>query len=132
MPVQFENHTRPLSDSNCAGNSTGEHLFEGEPPMDILNLGADASVVRSHIELFALLLLGLPAISFLTMKFWLATRAASKVQRTTEWVVPQHLESEGARSLRARPARTSLMVHQIESQRRHAAATKIASLKRSA
>ena len=100
--------------------------------MDTLSFSVNASVVRSHIELFAFLLLALPAISFLTMKFWLATRATSKVQRTTEWVVPQELEPERARSLRGRPARTSLTVHQIECQRRHAAAMKISSLKRSA
>jgi len=99
--------------------------------MDILNLGADASVVRSNIELFAFLLMALPAISFLMMKFWLATRATSKVQRTTEWVVQQELEPERARPLRARPA-TTLTVHQIECQRRLAGATKISSLKRSA
>ena len=99
--------------------------------MDILNLGADASVVRSNIELFAFLLMALPAISFLMMKFWLATRVSSKVQRTTEWVVPQELEPERARPLRARPA-TTLTVHQIECQRRLAGATKISSLKRSA
>ena len=100
--------------------------------MDTLNLGADASVLRSHIELFAFLLLALPAISFLTMKFWLATRTTSKVQRTTEWVVPQELEPERARPLRGRPASSTLTVHQIACQRRHAAATKIPSLKRSA
>jgi hypothetical protein len=101
--------------------------------MDTLSFSVNASVVRSHIELFAFLLLALPAISFLTMKFWLATRATSKVQRTTEWVVvPQELEQERGRSPRGRPARTSLTVHQIECQRRHAAAMKISSLKRSA
>ncbi len=100
--------------------------------MDTLSFSVNASVVRSHIELFAFLLLALPAISFLTMKFWLATRATSKVQRTTEWVVSQELEPERARPLRGRPATTSLTVHQIECQRRHAAATKISSLKRSA
>jgi len=99
--------------------------------MDILKLGVDASVVRSHIEFLAFLLLALPAISFLTMKFWVTTRATSKVQRTTEWVVPQELEPERARPLRARPA-TTLTVHQIECQRRLAGATKISSLKRSA
>jgi len=100
--------------------------------MDNLSLGFDASVVRSHIELFAFLLLVLPAISFVTMKFWLATRSASRVQRTTAWVVSQELEPERLRPLRARPATSMLTVHQIECQRRHAAASKISSLKRSA
>ena len=100
--------------------------------MDIANLSADLSVVRAHLELFAFLLLAVPPISFLTIKFWLTASAASKVQHSTEWVVPRELDSDGDRSLFESKPAVAFSIHQIESQRRHAAAMKTARIKRSA
>ncbi len=67
--------------------------------MDIANLGANFSAVQGHLQLFAFLLLALPSMSFVTIKFWLTARSTAKVQRTTEWYVPPSKESEGMNSL---------------------------------
>ena len=64
--------------------------------MDIATIGANFSMVREHLTLFALLLFALPVISFLAIKLWSAARA-SKVQRTTNWFVPTDLDSDAAR-----------------------------------
>jgi hypothetical protein len=66
--------------------------------MDITNLGAELSIVQAHLRLFAFLLLALPATSIITIKFWLATRSASNVQRKTQWEVPPAEDSEGMNS----------------------------------
>ena len=63
--------------------------------MDIPNLGANFSMVREHLQLFAVLLFALPLISFVSIKFWIAARA-SKTQRLTNWFVPDDLDSEAA------------------------------------
>ena len=62
--------------------------------MEITNLGASLSVVHAHLQLFAFLLLALPATSFITIKFWLASRSNSNVQRKTQWYVPPAEDSE--------------------------------------
>ena len=64
--------------------------------MDVPNLGANFSMVREHLQLFAVLLFALPSASFLSIKLWIAARA-NKVQRTTDWFVPDDLESDSAR-----------------------------------
>lgn len=64
--------------------------------MDIPNLGANFSMAREHLQLFAILLFALPLISFVSIKFWIAARA-NKVPRATNWFVPDDLESETAR-----------------------------------
>lgn len=65
--------------------------------MDIANFGANYSMVREHLTLFALLLFALPLTSFIGVKFWIAARA-SKVQRRTNWFAPDDLKSEAART----------------------------------
>lgn len=64
--------------------------------MDIPNLGASFAMVRDHLQIYAILLFALPLVSFVTIKFWIAARA-SKTQRTTNWFVPDDLESDAAR-----------------------------------
>ena len=64
--------------------------------MDIPNLGANFSMVREHLQLFAILLFALPLISFVGIKLWIAARA-NKTPRTTSWFVPDDLDSEVAR-----------------------------------
>lgn len=64
--------------------------------MDIPNLGANFAMVREHLQIFATLLFALPFISFISIRLWIAARA-SKTQRTTQWFVPEDLESEAAR-----------------------------------
>ncbi|WP_348264664.1 hypothetical protein P8935_09025 [Telmatobacter sp. DSM 110680] len=64
--------------------------------MDPSSIGAKLSTVRAHLEIFVVLLVALPAFSFLMMKFWIAGRSA-KVQRNTNWFVPTDLESEAAK-----------------------------------
>lgn len=63
--------------------------------MDPANLGSSFSIVREHLPLFLSLLFGLPVISFVAIKIWIAS-GSSKTQRTTNWVVPDDLESESA------------------------------------
>ncbi|HEY2467969.1 MAG TPA: hypothetical protein VGI45_09005 [Terracidiphilus sp.] len=64
--------------------------------MDVPNLGANLSMVREHLQLFAILLFALPSASFLSIKLWIAARA-SKTTRSTTWFVPDDLESDAAR-----------------------------------
>lgn len=64
--------------------------------MDIPNLGANFSILREHLLLFAALLFTLPVVSFLTIKLWTAARS-SKVQHSALWFVPDDLESESGR-----------------------------------
>ena len=64
--------------------------------MDVPNLGANFSMVREHLQLFAVILFALPSASFLSIKLWIAARA-NKTQRTSDWFVPDDLESDAAR-----------------------------------
>jgi len=61
--------------------------------MDIANFGANFSMVREHLTLFALFVFATPLISFVSIKFWSAARA-SKSQRDTNWFVPTDFNSE--------------------------------------
>lgn len=84
--------------------------------MDIPNLGANFSMVREHLPLFVILLFVLPLISFVTIKLWIAARA-SKTQRTTNWFVPDDLESKTAR-LHFSMSRDSIAFAQISKSER--------------
>lgn len=64
--------------------------------MDIANFGANFSMVREQLTLFAFLVFAPPLISFVSARFWIAARA-SKLQRRTNWFVPDDLESGVAR-----------------------------------
>jgi hypothetical protein len=100
--------------------------------MDIVNLGANLSIVRDHLLSFSFLLFALPPFTFLSIKFWLTARAASKVQRTTQWSVPADLDSGGMRSLCETRQGSVASVHQLQPQTRDVAAMKDAVLKRTA
>ena len=63
--------------------------------MDIANFGANFSMLREHLTLFAFLVFALPLISFAGIKCWIAARA-NKSQRRTDWFVPTDLESKAA------------------------------------
>lgn len=80
---------------SCSSTLVMDTLKEAGP-MDIPNLGTNFSMVREHLQLFAILLFALPSASFLSIKLWIAARA-SKTQRATNWFVPDSLESEAAR-----------------------------------
>lgn len=90
-----------------------------EEPMDIPNVGASFSMVREHLQLFVILLFALPAISFVSIKFWIAARA-SKVQRNTNWFVPTDLESDAARMHYSLQHNSVAFAHQV---RRNSRAT---------
>jgi hypothetical protein len=64
--------------------------------MDPAILTVNMSMARDHLQLFVCLLFALPAISFISIKCWIAARAG-KVQRTTNWFVPTDLDSDAAR-----------------------------------
>jgi len=64
--------------------------------MDPSSIGAGLATLRQHLPVFLICMAGLPVLSFLTLKLWVA-RSATKVQRSTNWFVPDDLESETAR-----------------------------------
>ena len=90
--------------------------------MDPSSIGANLSILRDHFAPFVVLLFGLPALTFLAMRFWIAGRSA-KAQRTTNWFVPTDLESESAR------LHLSMQLHRNS---RHAVAVRKSSSRRSA
>jgi hypothetical protein len=99
--------------------------------MDIPNLGANFSMVREHLQLFATLLFALPLISFLSVRIWLAARA-SKVQRTTNWFVPTDLESDAARMHYAIGRNSAAFAHQARSDARATATARNSKMRRRA
>jgi len=80
--------------------------------MDPLSIEAHLSVIRNHFELFVVLLFGLPAATFLAMKFWIAGRSA-KAQRITNWLVPTDLELESARMHCGMQHKSVAFAHQV-------------------
>lgn len=64
--------------------------------MGLENLGSTFSILHEHLQLILCLFFGLPLLSFISIRFWIAVRA-SRVQRTTNWFVPDDLESDAAR-----------------------------------
>ena len=99
--------------------------------MDPANFGANLSFVRDHLPLFVFLLFGVPAVSFISMKFWIAGRSA-KVQRATNWFVPTDLESESAKLHYSMQHNSVAFVHQVHRNSRHAVAARNSSSRRSA
>jgi hypothetical protein len=87
-------------------------------------------MIRDHFAPFVALLFGLPAVTFLAMKFWTAGRSA-KAQRTTSWFVPTDLESESARMHYAMQHQSVAFAHQLHPTARHAVAARKSSSRRS-
>jgi len=87
--------------------------------MDPASLGSSFSIVREHLPLLLLLLFGLPVISFVAIKFWIAS-GSSKAQRTTSWFVPTDLESESARTHYSMQHNSIAFAHQTHRNPRHA------------
>ena len=63
--------------------------------MELASFGANFSSIFEHLQLVVILLFCLPAISFAAIKFWIACRS-KKIQPTTNWFVPDDLDSEVA------------------------------------
>ncbi len=99
--------------------------------MDPSSIVGNLSMVRSHFELFVFLFFGLPALSFLAMKFWIASRSA-RAQRVTNWFVPTDLESESARTHYSMQQQSVAFAHQLHRNSRHAVAVRKSSSRRSA
>jgi hypothetical protein len=98
--------------------------------MDPANVGANFSMVREHLQIFAVLLFALPALTFVSIKFWIAGRSA-KAQRTTDWFVPSDLESEAARMHYEMGRNSVAFAHQVNRTSRHAVAARNSSSRRS-
>jgi hypothetical protein len=81
--------------------------------MEFVNLTPDLSIVRAHVELFAYLLFALPPVTFLSIKFWITLKTASKVQRSTQWFVPNELDSQETRTPSDRPIAAEFVTHQL-------------------
>lgn len=109
----------------------GRHKKEGELQMDFTNFGSNFSMVREHLSLFAFLLFGLPLFSFVSIKFWIAGRS-SRVQRATNWFVPNELESEAARMHYDMRHQSVAFAHRAYRNSRHAVAVRKPSSRRSA
>jgi hypothetical protein len=98
--------------------------------MDPSSFGANLSIVRAHLELLVVLLVALPAFSFLLMKFWIVGRT-TKVQRTTNWFVPTDLESDSAKMHYSMQHNSVAFAHQVHRNSRHAVAVRNSSSRRS-
>ena len=98
--------------------------------MDPASFGTNFSMVREHLQLFATLLFGLPAVSFVSIKFWIAGRS-TKPQRATDWFVPSDLESEAARMHYEMGRSSVAFAHRVNRNSRHAAAGRNSSSRRS-
>jgi hypothetical protein len=98
--------------------------------MDPASFGADSSMVRGHLQLFASLLFGLPVITFISIRFWIAARSA-KVQRTTNRFVPTDLESDAAKMHFSMQHNSVAFAHQVHRNSRHAITVRKSSTRRS-
>ena len=98
--------------------------------MDSANLSANLTLVRDHLPLFVCLLFGVPAVSFICMKFWIAGRSA-KVQRRTNWFVPTDFESDSAKMHYSMQHNSVAFAHQVHRNSRHAVAVRNSSSRRS-
>jgi hypothetical protein len=99
--------------------------------MDPAEIGASLSVVREHLPLFVFLLLGLPVISILGIKCWIAS-GSSKTQRTTDWFVPDYLDSESARLHYSMQHNSVAFAHRVGRDSRGRVALRKSGLRRSA
>lgn len=99
--------------------------------MNPASIGANLSLVREHLPLFVFLLFGVPAVSFISIKFWIAGRSA-RVQRTTNWFVPTDLESESAHMHYSMQHQSVAFAHRVNRNSRHAVAVRNTSSRRSA
>lgn len=89
--------------------------------MDPANLTVNFSMIRDHLQLFLSLLFGLPIVSSVVIRFWIAGQAA-KVQRTTNWFVPDDLESDVAKMHFARHHNRRAFARLIHRSSRHSTA----------
>jgi hypothetical protein len=65
--------------------------------MNPTNLTTDMSLVWQYVQFFGFLMLALTAISLFIVRFWIAMRVTAKVQRRTQWFVPNAPESDEPR-----------------------------------
>jgi hypothetical protein len=98
--------------------------------MDPVSLSVNLSMLRDHLPLFVCLLFGVPALSFIGMKFWIAGRS-SKVQRSSNWFVPTDLESDAAKMHYTMQHNSVAFAHQVHRNSRHAVAVRNSSSRRS-
>jgi hypothetical protein len=99
--------------------------------MDSANLSANISIVRDHLPLIVCLLFGIPAVSFIGMKFWIAASSA-KVQRSTNWFVPTDFDSDTAKLHYSMQHNSVAFAHQVHRNSRHAVAVRHSSSRRRA
>ncbi|MGA8088825.1 MAG: hypothetical protein WCA10_16205 [Terracidiphilus sp.] len=88
--------------------------------MDPSSIGANLSVIRNHVELFVVLLFGVPAVFILAIKLWVAHRA-TRAQRITNWFVPTDFDSESARLHYSMQHQAVALAHKSRRNARHAA-----------
>jgi hypothetical protein len=98
--------------------------------MDPSSIGASLANVRDHLEFLVVLLVGLPAVSFLLIKFWITGRSA-RVLPTTNWFVPD-LESESSTMHHSMQQQSVPFALQVSRNSRHAVAVRNSSSRRSA
>jgi hypothetical protein len=96
------------------------------------NLTIDMPRVWAYIQFFGCLMISLTALCLFITRFWIAIRAAAKVQRRTQWFVPQDLESDATRIVFDRSARSGESAHPLRHVPRQTNAEKSSDLRRSA
>ena len=88
--------------------------------MDLIKTLSELSFLRQQLAFFCLLFFALPPLSFIAIKFLLGARAASRTQRTTQWFVPQDLDSDAMRNLFDRQPAPAFSTRQIHPDPRRA------------
>ena len=91
------------------------------------NLTVDISPLWGYIQLVGCAMIGLTALGLILIRIWIVFQATVKVQRKTQWSVPQNRESESTRIVFSRPSRPAAFAHQ-----RVIASSRKANLRRSA
>jgi hypothetical protein len=98
--------------------------------MDLQNLGSNFSILHDHLQFILCLFFGLPLMSFVSIRFWIAARA-SRVQRTTSWFVPDDLESDAARLHYSLQHHSVAFANSLPRHPRHANASRNSASRRS-
>ena len=124
LTVSTSHSISPLSSPGLEHSKASR---QGEEKMNSGNLTVDISPLWGYIQLVGCAMIGLTALGLILIRIWIAFQATVKVQRKTQWSVPQNLESESTRIVFSRPSRPAAFAHQ-----RVIASSRKANLRRSA
>lgn len=81
-----------------------------------MNLTLSLPLAQTHAESYGFLLFVLPALSFLLIKIWFISRDDAKAERTSQWFLPQNMESDATRLVFNYSRRSVVFVHETVSE----------------